>query len=226
MEKRTITGFKKREQIQKANKTMFLWVIAASAAIVVCFVLALSLARQLAFNQKVISVKGETNNTLNQNRETFETIKTEVNKLISDKRLSDLRVSDTDTALQVVIDALPTSDDRAALATSLQQVVLSRSGVTIDSIRVTDDSGAATIDAEDEPADATTPQEITFDVVIVGNYAQVSQAVTDMEKSIRPFSVQRMQIDGSGNQLRVSLQAKTFYLPAKTVNVKQEALKP
>lgn len=225
MEKRTITGIKKREQIQKANKTMFLWVVAASAAVAICLVLAQFLVRQMLFNQKIMSVKGETNSTLVANKETFKTIKTGINKLISDSNLSSLKVAETDTALQVVIDALPTSDDRAALATSLQQVVLSRSGVAIESISVTDQS--ATLAAAGSTTTVTDkPQEILFNVVLIGNYEQISQAVTDMERSIRPFSVERMQIEGSGTQLRASINAKTFYLPAKTMKIKTEALKP
>lgn len=226
MEKRTTTGIKKREKIQQANKTMFLWVVVASAAVAICLVLAQFLIRQMIFNQKVISVKGQTNKTLVTNKQTFETIKSGVDKLISNNSLSSLKVAQTDTALQVVIDALPTSDDRAALATSLQQVVLSRSGAVIDSISVTDESSILPAGTVVETADSSTPQEIKFNFVLVGNYSQIGQTIADMERSIRPFSIDRLQIEGNGSQLRASVSAKTFYLPAKTMNVKTEALKP
>ncbi|MBC7746833.1 hypothetical protein H7Y40_02540 [Pedobacter sp.] len=227
MEKRTMTGMKKREQIQKANKTMFLWVVVASAAVAICLVLSQFLVRQGLFNQKVLNAKSDTNSVLVTNKKDFEVIKTGINKLISDSNLSSLKVAETDTALQVIIDALPTADDRAALATSLQQVVLSRSGVSIDSISVTDQS-AAVVDpsATATATESSTPQEILFNVVLVGTYAQIGQAISDMEHSIRPFSVERLQIEGSGAQLRASISAKTFYLPAKTMNLKTEALKP
>lgn len=225
MDKRPITGLKKREKIQKANKTMFVWVVAASAAVAICIVLVQFLVRQLVFNQKIISAKGKADSTLLKNKETFEEIKTEVNKLISNSSLTALRVAETDTALQVVIDALPTADDRAALATSLQQVVLSRSGVGIQSISVTDTTSISATD-EDLAADSSTPQEIVFNLVLVGNYTQISQAVSDMERSIRPMSVESLQLEGSGNQLTATISAKTFFLPAKTMEVKKEALKP
>ena len=226
MEKRTTTGIKKREKIQQANKMMFVWVVAASAAVAICLVLAQFLIRQMIFNQKIISVKAQTNATLVTNKQTFETIKSGIDKLISDSSLNALKVAPTDTALQVIIDALPTSDDRAALATSLQQVVLSRSGVSIDSISVTDQSSLATAGSTGNVASAVTPQDIVFNVVLIGNYAQISQAISDMERSIRPFYVERLQIEGTGTQLRASINAKTFYLPAKSMNLKIEALKP
>lgn len=226
MEKRTTTGIKKREKIQQANKTMFLWVVIASAAVAICLVLAQFLIRQMLFNQKVIGVKGQTNSTLVSNKKTFETIKSGVDKLISNNSLSSLKVAQTDTALQVVIDALPTSDDRAALATSLQQVVLSRSGAVIDSISVTDQSSIVTPGTAVAAPEVTTPQEIKFNFVLVGNYSQINQTISDMERCIRPFSIDRMQIEGNGSQLRASMSAKTYYLPAKTMSVKTEALKP
>lgn len=227
MEKQHITGLKKRDKIQKANKTMFIWVVAASAAIAICAVLAQFLIRQMIFNQEVLDAKSKANSALVANKETFELIKAEINKLISDTSLASLKVAETDTALQVIVDALPTSDDRAALATSLQQVVLSRSGVTIESINVTD-STPASIESENlvDATDSSVPKEIVFNLVLIGNYGQISQAITDMEHSIRPFSVERLQIEGSGTTLRASISAKTFYLPAKTMEIKKETLKP
>lgn len=205
---------------------MFLWVIVASIAIAICLVLGQFMVRQLLFNNKIIGAKNEAHATLQSNAESFKTLKQEVNKLISNQNLSSLRVSETDTALQVIIDALPTSDDRVGLATSLQQIVLARSGVGIESINVID--GGQTIGgiAGEVPVASVGVTEIPFTVVIIGNYDQIQKALGDLEKSIRPISIDRIEIDGSGTQLRAAIAAKTFFLPAKTVEVKQETIKP
>lgn len=227
MDKRPITGIKKRQQIQQANKMVFIWVAAAAVAVTVCLVLSQFLVRQFIFNQKIFSAKDRANQTLVQNMDTFKDLKLEVNKLVSSKSLTDLRVAETDTALQVIIDALPTNDDRAALATSLQQIVLARSGVSIESIDVTNEVGSAT--SEEAVQDETTMSqvgEILFSVTLVGNYDQVKQAVSDMERSIRPLSVDRIQIEGSGAQLRATISAKTYFLPAKTLELGKENITP
>lgn len=222
MEKQ-ITGLKKRQQIKKANNAMLLWVIAASAAVTVCAVLAYFLIGQMIFNQRIISAKTKTNSTLKQNKETFETIKSEVTKLLSNQNLNTLKVSPDDTALQVVVDALPTNDDRAALGTSLQDIVLSRSGVMIESMSVVEGNVASSVE---DVVDTSVPQEIPFSLVLIGSYGQITQAIADMERSIRPIKIDTMKLEGSGTRLRASITARTFYLPAKSVELKTETIEP
>lgn len=223
MEKQ-VTGIRKRQQIKKANNTMFLWVVAAAAALTVCLVTSVFLVKQLMFNQRIIDAKDTTKKTLVKNKETFGSIKTEVNKLTANSQLNSLKVEQTDTTLQVIIDALPTADDRAALATSLQQVVLAPSGASIESLSVTD--GAVAV--EDETAADTTgaPVAVNFTIVLNGNYEQIGRAIADMERSIRPITVEQVQIEGTGTVLRASIYAKTYYLSAKSVELKTETIKP
>ena len=224
MERPSITGLKKRQQIQSANKTMFVWVVIAATAVTICLVLAQFLVRQFLFNVKIINAKSQTNQTLITNAASFTSVKDSVNKLIADSKLTKLRVAPEDTALQVIIDALPTVDDRAALGTSLQQKVFSRSGVAIDSLNVIDASVAAS-----EPSLAggvTQPQEIIFSVALSGSYEQVRQAIDDLNKSIRPFDIQTIRVSGDGGNLSVNISLKTFYLPKTTVQLRQEPIKP
>jgi len=223
-----LTGLKKRQQIQKANKTMFMWVIAASAAIAVCLVLAQFMVRQFLYNNKVIGKQTTTQQVLDSNLSSFDSLKESVTKLTANSNLSALKIAETDTALQVIIDALPTSDDRAVLGTSLQQVVLARSGVGIESINVTSSGGLALVDPtlEDSVASVDTPIEITFDLVLIGNYEQISSAIRDMERSIRPIDVSMTKVEGNGQQLRATIAAKTYYLPPKSVDMKVEKVEP
>lgn len=224
MEKRTITGLKKREQIKNANQAMFLWVVVASVVVAICLVLGQFMVRQMLYNNEVIAAKNKAYDTLVDNKEAFEGLKNEVNKLTSSNTLTALRVDEKDTALQVVIDALPTSDDRAALATSLQQVVLAQSGVTIESINVIDAGLASvTLDDEESAGDAEVG-EIPFTVVLLGDYNRISQALKDMERTIRPISLESVEIEGGGTQLRATVNATTYFLPAKTIEYKMEKL--
>ena len=58
MDKRALTGFKKRQQIISARKTMFMWVMLASAAVAVCLVLSQLLVKQMIFNNRIIATSG------------------------------------------------------------------------------------------------------------------------------------------------------------------------
>lgn len=228
MDKKAITGIKKRQQIKNANQTMFLWIIAASVAVAVCLVLGQFMLRQFIFNNKIISAKNQAYDTLRDNKESFGELKNEVNKLVSNQSLSKLKVAESDTSLQVIIDALPTTDDRVALANSLQQVILARSGVAIESITVVDGGTVTTGAASDAttPTPSNAPISVPFTVVVKGNYDQIRQAVGDLEKSIRPMSVDRVLLEGSNNELRATIIAQSHYLPAKSVQVTTESIKP
>ena len=52
--------------------------------------------------------------------------------------LGKLKADPSDTALQVVIDAMPTEDDRVALLASLQQIIFAKSGVHVEAISFND----------------------------------------------------------------------------------------
>lgn len=226
-----LTGMKKRQKIDSARKTLFIWVVVASIAIVVCAVMTVFLIRQMLFNFNIIGAKFQTNSTLQRNIDTFDELKKNVNKtLVGNADLARLRIAPTDTPQQVVIDALPTTDDRAALGASLQQKVLAGAGVRIDSLAVADGtSGAAAPVATDATAagnNALEPAPIEFDITLSGNYDQLKAAVENLQRSIRPFDILSMKIDGSGDTLKAALKLRTYYLPAKTVQLQKEMIKP
>lgn len=217
-----LTAVRKRQQIQTANKTMFLWIAGAAVALAMAVVGGQLLVRESLFNGKIISEKGKTLETLDDNIAAVEGLKTEVNKLTANSDLSRLKTADNDTALQVIIDALPTADDRTALGASLQQVILARSGVTIDSISVTE-SG---VQEEVITGDASTPSEITFSFTIIGDYDRIRSALRDIERSIRPINIENIEVQGTAQSLQATISAKTYYLPPKTVQLGSKEVQP
>jgi glycine/D-amino acid oxidase-like deaminating enzyme len=122
-----------------------------------------------------------------------------------------------------VLDALPTTLDPAALATSLQQAVLNRSGVTVENISVPSEvsstGGGAAIDT------SSTPQEAKFTFVASGSYSQMRTLVHDLERTIRPIKVTGITLNGTDASLRATFDATTYYQPAKSAEVKQETIK-
>ncbi len=222
-----ITGLKKRQQISKANRLVFLWVAAAGVAVTIAIVLSQSMLKQFFFNNTVISTMTKTNDTLKKNAQAYEPLKTEIIKLIAAKELTDLRTSPNDSALQVVIDAMPTIDDRMALAASLQQVILSKSGVKIEQLGFGDET--ATIIDPTTPVttmSSTSINEVPFTFKAAGSYDQIKVLFENMNQSIRPITVTGIKLGGATNAMTVDVQATTYYATPANTDLKQKEIKP
>lgn len=223
-------GMKKREQIQHTNKLVFLWVAGAAVAVTVALVLSQFLVRQLIFNDKIISALNTSNTTLKNDIQSYGTLKNEVVKLLANPKLSDLRINKDaggDNALQVVIDAMPTNDDRIALAASLQQAILSRSGVRVDQLTFTDTANIAT-PAEMTGAAASTGNlsEIPFTFKATGTYDQLKKMFADIQLSIRPVSVSNVKLSGANDTMTAEVQASTYYATPMTTDLTKGTVQP
>jgi|JI6StandDraft_1071083.scaffolds.fasta_scaffold21640_4 Tfp pilus assembly protein PilO len=226
--KPAITGVKKRQQIQQANKAVFIWVALAGVVIAIAIVLSQFMVKQLLFNIKVINTETKTNAVLIENAEVYAPLRTEVSKLISNKELTELRLDKNengDNALQVVIDAMPTEDDRLSLAASLQQRIFSRSGVRIEQLSVSSGDSLA-----GDPAVAVSQTEgvveVPFTFEVSGTYEQIKKLFNDMQLSIRPISVTAVKLSGENSNMTAEIQAKTYYSEPATTDMKKETLKP
>lgn len=228
--KPTITGVKKRQQIQQANKAVFIWVAFAGIVVTIAVVLSQFMIKQLLFNLEVIGQQTKTNSTLIQNAEAYTPLRTEVSKLISNKELTELRVnkgSNGDNALQVIIDAMPTSDDRLGLAASVQQSILNKSGVRIEQLNFPESAVLAPVSAT---TSATAPvygvSEVSFTFKANGSYEQLKKMLDDIHLSIRPISVVAIKLSGESSNMTAEIQAKTYYAIPPTTDLKKETKKP
>lgn len=219
----TLTGVKKRQQINAANKAVFAWIAGASLIIGICGVFAQFLIRQLIFNNTIYGALVTTRSTLEENINAYDGLKSSVSKLVADSNLNALRTGEKSTALQVIIDALPTEENRSSFATSMQTKVLGPTGVTINAFSVissdTEASVASTINGTDALA-------FDFTFSITGNYSQIQQAIRNMERSIRPITVQSIAVQGTSEKLEANITATTYYQPAKTIQLNEVEKKP
>jgi hypothetical protein len=221
--KPAITGVKKRQQIQQANRIVFIWVAIAAVAITVALVLAQFMMKQFFFNTKVISAQVKTNDTLVKNLDVYEPLKTDVSKLVANSDLARLRVQDTDSALQVVIDAMPTADEPIALIASLQQVVLAKSGASISDVTLLQ---AAPSDTGEVVVATAGVQPVSFMIKANGSYDSIKKLMQDMHNSIRPISVTALKVTGSNANMAVEITANTFYAIPRTVDMTKETINP
>lgn len=214
-EPQRLTGLKKRQQIEVAGRTMFIWIAIAAVSVSLCVATGQFLFTKWVHNNKVIAAKNEASGTLSANLSSISGLTQEVDALVANQALASVKSNASDVNTKSVLDALPTTYDPAALGTSLQQVILSKSGVAIENIVVPQD-------IEGSGQTASTPQEMQFNFVISGEYSQVQKAILDVERTIRPIKITSMNLTGTDADLRASVEAVTYYQPAKTVTVGEE----
>jgi Tfp pilus assembly protein PilO len=227
--KPTITGVKKRQQIQQANRAVFIWVAIAGVVIAIALVLSQFMVKQLLFNIKVINAQTKTNAVLIENAKVYSPLRTEVSKLISNKELTELRLNKAengDNALQVIIDAMPTEDDRLSLAASLQQRIFSRSGVGIEQFSFVDGTTSAEVAVVEATPTTAGLVEIPFIFKVSGSYDQIKKLFDDMQLSIRPISVTNIKLTGENSNMTAEVQAITYYAIPPTTDMKKETIKP
>lgn len=228
-----MTGVRKRQQIQNTNKRIFLWLAGAAVIVSICLVALQFLVREFMFNQTVISKKADTNKTLVQNIEQANELQKNINALLANENLNALKYeaeTTETTALNVILDALPTDGDATAFANSLQAVVLPRSGVSLRELDTTSLEDPLALQSETAigvapAADTATTLTLPFSAGFSGKYENVQQALIDMARVIRPINLTELAIRADDNNLlQVDIAGVTYYLPAKTVEVRMEPI--
>ncbi len=224
METKKVTNLSKRQQISASNKTVFVWVAAASIVASFSVVAIIFLFGQIMFNQKVISAKQKTESNLIDNLSIAKTsLKDSVNVLRSSPELNTVKTGFDSSNLQVVFDALPTSYDSANFGASLQNVLLAGTVASIESLSVTANPNA---NSTGLPAGVSAgPQPIAFRLTITGSADQIKTALGNMESSIRPIKVTGLTIDG-GTPLTARITGQTYYDPPVNLSVTTKVIKP
>lgn len=214
MELKRATGLKKRQAISSANRTMFIWVAVASIAISILLVAAQFLYKQFLYNNNVYSAKAKAASTLAQNQENIVKLKEAFGPLDAG---TDKNVSSTK-----ILNALPREKDTSAFGTSIQQVIAPLSGVTLESVSI-DSQGEASEDITSETADSG-PQPIEASITVSGSYEQILAFVRDLERVIRPITINTMNVTGSDTNTRLAIDITTYYQPSKGVEIKKEVV--
>lgn len=225
-------SLRKRQQISKANRMMFLWVAVASALIGFAAVVSYFMFQRLVYNQKVIGAQEKSINTIRSNESAADQLLKEVKVKNTSDVLSALRVADTDEPAQVILDALPSNPNSAALGASLQEKFLTKSGVRIDSIAVTpiqgveDDGSNAGDTSVAEGTGANYPKiQFSFTVSVpTGRADLLWSIIKDMERSIRAINVTSVSIDNSSAEISMKIQGEAYYQPAATLELKEEVV--
>jgi Tfp pilus assembly protein PilN len=136
MADKDVAALRKRAQIAKANRLMFIWVAIASVIASASVVLTVVIVQRGLHNQRAITELNKTVSTLRSNNENVPKLEDSLRALSSNESLLKLRTTESDNALQVILDALPADPNPSALGASLQ-TKLFPADLTVESMQVT-----------------------------------------------------------------------------------------
>lgn len=214
----------KRIQIGKANARIVLFVAGAAFVAAFCLVASRALLDQRAYQSRVIKEKTAALNQLQANNSAVDQLVNSYKSFVGEPiniisgTSSGSGDRDGDNA-KIVLDALPSKYDFPALATSIEKI-LSNQKYTIDSITGTDDELN-----QQQTATGTETIEIPFQIGVSGDFASMQGLIDVLQRSIRPISINTIEMEGSDSLLKISISAKTYYQPEKTVNITTKDVK-
>lgn len=193
----------KREKISKANSTVFVAVAVASVVVMFCLISFKFLWERMGYNSRVIAAKTEARDALGQNA-------TNLDKLIEEFPQLD---SSPTTNAKIILHALPPAYDYPALATYFESLAR-QSGVTFPGSVGQDISASAVNDSN-----VSQVLEIPLSLEVNGSYDAVVTFIKNTELSIRPIHIINVEYSGTNDQLKAIITAKTYYQPARNLNV-------
>src|SRR4051812_12625673 len=216
----------KRSLITDANSKIVIATAIAAFLVVFSLVACKALLGQASYQNRVISEKKKAlsqlqsdlnaRNSLVSSYRAF--VGTTTNVLGGNPKGSGDK--DGDNA-KIVLDALPSKYDFPALATSLEKI-LTNQNYKIESIVGSDDE----VNQQANSASSTpAPVDMPFQITVSTSYSSLQTLLSTLEKSIRPIQIQSMDLSGSDATMQISITAKTFYQPEKSLTISQKVVK-
>ena len=235
-------GVRRRELIESTNKQVIMWVAFAAMAITAGMMISVNFIQHIQYSGKVNAALGETESILRDNVEnSMKELMANADVLKSNDKLLTMRVrAGEDTVFQVIIDALPMTCDSVATAASVGHIVslANVSAQDQDGIKV-DSCGDEEMTIEIEPVvdetgmavatnmfEMPTPQPTTFTISVVGSYNGVQELLKQIEKTIRPITINKIEMQGSNDKLQVTIDATTYYIPKVDYQLGSKEIKP
>lgn len=216
----------KRALIDKSNSSLVIITSVAAFIVVFSLVATKTLISQAAYQNRVIDAKRTAVNQLKTDKSAVSALQSSYNAFNGTSQ--NIIGGDPNgngpqdgPNNQIVLDALPSSYDFPALATSLEKILTSQN-VTINSITGTDDEVAQ---SSNTSSGSPQPVAMPFEVSVTGSYQSIQGLVSEFEHSIRPFQIQTITLSGDESSLSADITAQTFYQPAKTFNIGSKVVK-
>lgn len=223
-------GSKVKEfDIDREQKRTILTVVIAVAIAVFCLLSSKALLSQAAYHRHVLGETRKSVAALKENISSVDTLKKQYDSFNSTNpnviggnnspSLKDATPPDG-TNSQIVLNALPTNYDFPALISSVTKV-LSVDNIANPGISGTDASATVNSTA------STNPSPVPINVSISGltSYSGAQNLIKDLERSVRPFDVTKIQLSGGSSAMTISASLTTHFQPAKILNTSTKEVK-
>ncbi len=220
-----ITFSAKRLQINKENTRTVAAISLAAILTTFSLVASNALLSQRSYQARVISEKEKAARQLEDNLENIKNLRdsylvfvgTVQNIIGGDPKLNGDRNGDN---AKIILDALPSKYDFPALASSLEKLLDERN-FGVESIAGTDDELSQTSQTSPSPLAV----EIPFELTVNSNYNSLKSLIEVFELSIRPMHITALTLSGNNEATRLSISAKTYYQPAKNLDITTKEIK-
>jgi len=211
----------KRVQIDKSKARLFAVVVVASFISVGALVVSKGIFSEASYLNRVAGEKEKAVKQLKANKsavssltESYKTFATQDPNLLGGKIVG-VEERDGDNG-RLILDALPSSYDFPALATSLEKLL---AGYKINSINGNDDVATQ---AEVQGPEAI---EMPFLLNVTTDYTGLQTLISSFDRSIRPIQITSIQLTGTNATLQANISAKTFYQPAHGLQIEKKDVK-
>ena len=217
----------KHLQADQANKMVIVSIAIAVAICVFSFFMMRGLLLRRSHHQKVINAKETAVKQLKENIEATDQVVVSykaftgslTNVLGGNSDPNATGPKDGDNA-RLILDALPSKYDFPALVSSIEKIAVDN-GYKIESITGTDDEIAQSgVTSQSDPQ----PVEMPITFTVSAAYEKTAEMLKLLERSIRPFKVTSMEIQGNDSELQLIVKAVTYYQPEKSLSLDKKVV--
>lgn len=217
----------KRLAISKANARIIAVVAGASVVSIFCLVGAKALWSHNAYQAKVNGAKEKAHHQLVANLQaadeltkSYQTFASQDTNVLGGNKTG-TQDNDGDNS-KIILDALPGSYDFPGLTSSIEKIMSDRH-FQITTFTGIDDQ----INQQDNSSSNTPqPQPIPFSFTVDNaNYVAVQQIVSTLQSSIRPIQIDSLKLTGGATDMKIAIDAHTYYQPQKSLNIKKQVVK-
>jgi Tfp pilus assembly protein PilO len=219
----------KRVLIDKANTSIIIIISVASALVSFSLVASKALISQQGYQSRVIKEKVKARDQLKANSDNVKKlvssysdfVNQDINVISGVKSGSGDR--DGDNA-KIILDALPSKYDFPALASSIEKI-MNVPNVSLVSFTGTDQELTLDLPTASTAPASSSAVEIPITLSLKGPYVDLQNALSVLQRSIRPIQVLSLDFSGSDSSMSLSISAKTYYQPSIGLTINSRVIK-
>lgn len=211
----------KRQQVDKDKMLALVAIGVASVVLVAGIMTSKTFWSQATYLNGVASQKEKAVQQLEENKQSVDSLNSAYKEFVDSSpnliggSVDGSNPNDGDNA-KLVLDALPSAYDFPALVSSVENLL---SPYQVNAISGIDDS---ITQSASEGLDQ--PVEMPITVEFTSTYGGFITAIQSFKDSIRPFRIDRIEMEGTNNQLKTTLNLVSYYQPETGMKIERKVV--